>query len=185
MTLNSLQEKYWIFKIKHGQDPEAYGKLYDLYVDRIFRFILFKVSSVEEAEDISSEVFLKAWNYIRTTAKRIDNLNALLFRMARNAIIDYYREKRRSEVKMTDEELYRKIIDERDIEKEIDQKIEIKNIQSHLNQIKDEYREVLLLRFVEGFSINEIAEILHKSTGNVRVLLHRAVDKLRHLVEDN
>ena len=184
MKKNSLQEKYLIFKIKHSKDPEAYGKLYDLYVDRIFRFVLFKVSSVEEAEDITSEVFLKAWNYIRTATRRIDNLNALLYRMARNAIIDFYREKRRTELPLLPEVQYKSIIEKRDLEQEIDQKIEIKNIQTYLNQIKDEYREVIILRYVEDFSIEEISEMLSKSKGNVRVLLHRALERLRVLMED-
>jgi RNA polymerase sigma-70 factor (ECF subfamily) len=185
MSKTSLQEKYWIFKIKHSKDPDAYGKLYDLYIGRIFRFVLFKVSSVEEAEDITSEVFLKVWNYIRTTSKRIDNLNALLYRMARNAVIDYYRDKRRTEKPLSSDEQFRKIETERDLDKEIDQKIEIKNIQSYLNQIKDEYREVIILRYVEDYSVNEIAEILKKSKGNVRVLVHRALNQIRELMEEN
>lgn len=185
MKTHSLKEKYWIFKIKHSLDPEAYGKLYDLYVDRIFRFVLFKVSSVEEAEDITSSVFLKVWNYIRTTPKRIDNLNALLYRIARNEVIDYYRNRKRLEVSLNDAELFNKIIEKRDLNQEIDQKIEIKNIQNVLNQLKDEYREVVILRFVEELSIKEISEILNKSAVNVRVLLHRGLEKLRQLMEEN
>lgn len=185
MKKNSLQEKYLIFKIKHDKDPEAYGKLYDLYVSRIFRFVLFKVSSVEEAEDITSEVFLKAWQYIRTTEKRIANLNALLYRMARNAIIDFYRCRRRQDLAVSEEEEYQEIVDARNIEKEIDQKIEFKNIENYLNQLKDEYREIIILRYIEEFSINEISEILEKTKSNVRVLLHRAMKNLRELIDEN
>lgn len=182
MKKNSLQEKYLIFRIKHSKDPQAYAQLYDFYVDRIFRFILFKVKTVEDAEDITSEVFLKTWNYIRTTQKRIENLNALLYKMSRNAVVDYYRSKQRTEELMSDEDQFKKIMRARDLDQEIDNKFELKNIENYLNQLKDEYREVIILRYVEEFSINEIAQILEKTKGNVRVLLHRAMQRLRELM---
>ena len=110
MKQNPLQEKYLIFKIKHSKDPDAYAKLYDFYIDRIYRFVLFKVSRIEDAEDITTEVFLKTWQYIRTTDKRIANLNSLLYRMARNSVIDHYRSKQRTEKSLSEEEQFKQII---------------------------------------------------------------------------
>jgi RNA polymerase sigma-70 factor (ECF subfamily) len=183
MNKHSLQEKYLIFRIKHRKDPDAYARLYDFYVERIFRFIRFKVRSVEEAEDICSEVFLKTWQYIRSAGKRVDNVNALLYRMARNAVIDAYRKKQRQDVQLSDAERFSEIMAERTLEEEVDRKIEVKNIENYLDRLKDEYREAIILRYIEDFSIGEIAEILQKTKSNVRVILHRAVERLRKLMD--
>ncbi|OGF30611.1 hypothetical protein A2533_03235 [Candidatus Falkowbacteria bacterium RIFOXYD2_FULL_35_9] len=179
---NTFKEKLLIFKVRHEKDQDAYGELYDYYVAKIFRFVMFKVRLVEDAEDITSEVFLKVWQYIRTTDKKIKNLNALFYQIARNAVIDYYRNKKRTEIQISDQEQYQKIIESRDLIKELDQKIDTKNIEFYLEKIKDEYREVLVLKYVEQYSVNEIAGILKKTKSNVRVLVHRALKSLRDVM---
>jgi RNA polymerase sigma-70 factor (ECF subfamily) len=171
-----------IFKVKYHKDPDAYGELYDYYVDRIYRFVYFKVNRREEAEDITAEVFLKTWQYIRTLEKRIDNLNALLFRTARNAIIDFYRSKRREDTSLSAADEFKHILAQRDLEREVAVKIDAQGIEACLNQLKDEYREVIILKYIEGFSTSEIATILEKSMSNVRVLLHRGLRRLRELM---
>ncbi len=185
MKNNSLQEKYLLFRVKFQKDPDAYGELYDLYVERIYRFVFFKVRSKEDAEDISAEVFLKVWQYIKNSDTKIGNLNALLYRTARNAVIDYYREKRRTDLSLTEQEYFEKIVDSRNMEREVEMKIELETVEKYLDQLKDEYRDVLLLRHVESFSLDEIATIMQKSSSNVRVILHRATKRLKELMHDN
>src|SRR5437868_3511880 len=87
-----IAEHILLYKLHVKQDPEAYAALYDTYVKQIYRFVYFKVSSHEEAEDITSEVFLKAWHYIQEK-REIKSFSGLLYRMARNCIIDLYRHK--------------------------------------------------------------------------------------------
>ncbi|MBI5077433.1 RNA polymerase sigma factor [Candidatus Falkowbacteria bacterium] len=181
MKRASLKEKFLIFKVKQNKDAEAYGMLYDYYVERIFRFIFFKVSSSEIAEDLTSEVFLKTWEYINRTTEKIGNFNALLYRVARNAVIDHYRSKGRTIVNITDEELFEQIADKRDLEKEADTQLEIENVRNHLKKLKDIYQEVITLKYIEEFSIAEIAEIMEKKKGAVRVLLHRALKALKEI----
>ena len=180
MNKQSLQEKFLIYKVRQNKDADAYGQLYDFYVDRIFRFILFKVASQEIAEDLTSEVFLKTWEYINKTNKKIENFNALIYRVARNTVIDHYRTGRR-EVTLSDEDYMQRIKDKRDIEHETNVKIEMRNIETHLSKLKDDYREVLILKHVEEFSISEIADITRKSKGNIRVLIHRATKALKDI----
>lgn len=183
MKRTSLKEKFLIFKVRHNKDANAFGQLYDYYVTRIYRFILFKVATPEEAEDITSEVFLKTWEYINKTTKTIKNLNALLYRVARNCVVDYYRS-RVHEARVTDEEYMQRIQDKRDIVAETDAKIGVENFEKNLRKIKDIYREALLLKYVEDFSISDIADIMEKSNANVRVLLHRALKALKDVVGD-
>lgn len=180
MKKPSLKEKFLIYQVRQNKDAESYGQLYDIYVDRIFRFVFFKVSTQEIAEDITSEVFLKTWEYINKTNRKIGNLNALLYRVARNAVIDHYRVKSKDFVG-TDEDHMERIKDDRDLEAEVSVKLEIKSIEKHLEKLKDDHREVIILKYIEEFSITEIAEILDKSKGNVRVILHRALSALKDI----
>jgi len=185
MKPNSIQAQYLIFKARN-KDPEAYSQVYDLYVDKIYRFIFFKVNNQEEAQDITSEVFLKTWHYI-IDGKEIKNLNALFYKIARNLVIDYYRKASQKDISLEDlvagadslkpdKELIHNSQDN------LDNKIQLEKIQDKLLGLKEEYREVIILRFVEGLSINEIAEIVAKKNGAVRVILFRALNALRELM---
>ena len=166
--------------MKQSKDADAYGQLYDFYVDRIYRFILFKVPGPEEAEDLTSEVFLKTWEYVNKTTKKIQNINALFYRVARNSVIDYYRT-RKFDTSISDEDNFKQIQDKRNLVDDTATKIEVEDVKLSLLKLKDEYREIIILKHIEEFSISEIADILSKSTGNVRVLLHRATKALKEI----
>ncbi len=176
---NWLKEKLILLRLKN-KDPEAFGEIYDLYVSRIYRFIYFKVSSVEEAEDLTSEVFLKTWQYINE-GKEIENLNALLYRVARNAVIDFYRDRAKREI-IKEEAAEQTPVTDQELQK-LQISLDFKNIEKSLRGLKDEYREVIILRFVEELSTSEIAKILDKSKGAVRILVYRALNTLKELLE--
>jgi len=183
MKDNLLQEKYFIFRAKN-KDPEAYSKVYDIYVDRIYRFVYFKVSNAEDAQDLTSEVFLKTWQYI-IDGKEIKNLNALFYKVARNLVIDYYRKASQKDVSLDIEIAQQtefKI--EPDQLAKAEQMIRKEKLEEKLNSLKDEYKEIIILRYIEQLSIKEIAEILEKKGGAVRVILYRAINALRELMGD-
>jgi len=92
MSRSKLSEKILLFKLQAKEDPEAFAKLYDIYARRIYSFVFFKVGNREEAEDITSEVFLKAWRYI-SEKKEIESFSGLLYKLSRNCIVDLYRKK--------------------------------------------------------------------------------------------
>ncbi len=183
-NLQNLQKKYLLFKAKN-KDPKAFSKVYDLYVERIYRFVYFKVSSQEQAQDLTSEIFLKIWQAI-IDGKDIRNLNAFIYKVARNLVIDYYRQERKKEIALDQEEVEQQqmtaVLDQ---VKEVETKLEVEKIESKLKELKDEYREVIILRFIEGLSIKEIAEIVDKKIGTVRVILYRAINTLKELMSED
>ena len=185
MPSSKFQEKLLLLRLRK-KDPEAFAQIYDLYVTPIYRFIYFKVATRQDAEDLTSEVFLKIWQYITETEEVIENLRALLYRTARNLVIDSYRQKARKDVTQ-DTEILLNIKDERQqsLLSQIENQFEMKNIEKVLRRLKDEYREIIILRFIEELSITEIADILDKSKGSVRVLLHRALKVLRELLKQD
>jgi RNA polymerase sigma-70 factor (ECF subfamily) len=185
MNVSKLKENLLLLKLRK-KDPEAFARLYDLYVTPIYRFIYFKVSNRQDAEDLTSEVFLKTWQYIVDSEQGVENLRALLYRTAKNLVIDFYRKKSNKDI-IREEEFINNIEDERqqNLLAQIETATEMKNMEVILRKMKSDYREVLILRFIEELSINEIADVLDKSKGAVRVLIHRAIKVARELLQEN
>jgi len=179
-----ISEKILLYKIQAQKDPEAFGKLYDEYVEKIYRFIFFKVSNREEAEDLTSEVFLKTWNYlIKPSQNKVKSFSGLVYKVARNALIDYYRSKsKQQECSLEDAP---EMVDLNNQYKEIENKEEVKYLLEIIKKMKEGYQEIVLLHYIEELSIAEIAKITEKSRTNVRVTLHRALKLLNKLIEED
>ncbi len=177
---NPFEDKILFLRVIN-KDHEAYGRFYDLYVDKIYRFIYFKISSAEDAKDLTSEVFLRTWQYIKDD-KEIKNLNAFIYMVAKNAIIDFYRSRARKD---ENEEFvsvgHLNIADDSLLAQQLNDSDTAEVLKS-LAALKDEYREVIVLHYLNELSIKEIALILDKTPGNVRVLLYRALSALRGAV---
>lgn len=177
-----LEEKWLLYRVQMEQDGDAFAELYSRYIDKIYRFIFFKISNEEEAKDLASDVFLKAWDYLnnRSREKQIQHFGGFIYRIARNAIIDVYRTRAKNMESSIDS------LDEARLPVESPQdtmhtQMEAKQLLAVIKKMKQEYQDVLLLRYVEELSISEIAEILEKGQTAVRVTLHRATKKLKEL----
>lgn len=175
---NSLHEKLLLFRIRLQRDPQAFGRLYDLYVSRIYRFVYFKIPSVEDAQDITSETFLRFWNQVQDGAA-VSHVGAYLYRIARNLVADHYRT-RQDALSIEAPEMERLLMDAKGLIK-IEESFDMAKVLAALRLLKDEYREAIILRYVDELTTAEIAEALGKTPGNVRVLLHRALETLRTL----
>jgi len=185
MSGNLLKEKYLLFRAKN-KDPHAFAELYDLYAERLYRFIYFKVSSTEEAQDLTSEVFLKTWQYI-LDGKEIENLNALFYKIARNLVIDFYRKNLHKKETSLDETIATDTALEElrtdSVITDLERTMDLDAITQQIRGLKDEYREVLVLRYIDDLSVSEIADVLGKKAGNVRVIIYRALQSLKDMVD--
>ncbi len=167
-------------RLKKHKDKQAFIEAYDLYIEQIYRFVYFKVSNKDEAEDITSMVFLKCWNYIHGgNLGDYDTLKPLLYKIARNTIIDHYRRNQSRETVSLDV-VAEQPDDKQNPYEQAATNIDFKTlIEEKLPNLKDEYRDVIVLRFINELSISEIARALGKTPGNVRVLIHRALQSLQ------
>lgn len=177
------QEKEILKKIKKG-DNEAFGELYDFYAPKVYRFVRLKVDSQETAQDLTSEAFLKIWQYLSEQRKIRERFQSLLYRIARNLIIDFYRSRSMREILLEDslEELS-EIEDENTSDELVLRQEEMKKVRRAIVQIHPNYQDVVVWYYIDELSISEIAEILEKNQGTVRVLIHRAVKALRGVME--
>lgn len=177
-----IQEKLFLARL-NSFDTEVFIEIYKFYVDRIYRYIFMRVRNKEDAEDMASEVFKRTWEYIYKKENNITYLNAFLFQSAKNLISDYYR-KGKEDKSLEDDEAA-KIADEKqqDLGLKIDNEKDYSEIEKALEQLKDEYREVIVYYHIEGFSSSEISKIMNRSKGAVRILLHRAIKELKKHID--
>lgn len=175
-ALQKFTDKILLDRSRAG-DSGAFAVIFHRYAKKIYRFIFFRIKEKDLADDLTNEVFLRMWEQIRAE-KKIDNLQAYLYKITRNLIIDHYR-RQRAEVDI--EKAKHLIDDEQDLLADVSLDSEVKDLLSKIEFLRDDYREILLLRYVEDFSIAEIAEILDKSAGAVKVMTHRAIKKLKEI----
>jgi len=182
--MTKLSDKLLLIRLKR-KDPEAFGQFYDSYIEKIYRFIYFKVSSTETAQDLTSETFLKVWQSF-TEGKKITHLQAFTYQVAKNLVVDHYRQQARTTTVSTDDETsgVTEIADDQPTaEAVVALAGDVEHLEAVLAQLKDEYREIIILKYLDELSTAEIADILGKTKGNVRVLAHRALQTLRELLE--
>ncbi|NBS70515.1 sigma-70 family RNA polymerase sigma factor [bacterium] len=175
--MSGYRTKYLAKRVFNARDGQAYGELYDLYANRIRRFLFFKLPRKEDAEDLLHETFLRAWEYM--TSSMVEDVGALLFRIARNLVADFYRKKTPEALT---EALEASLQAGTDIEKATDLRIEGAQVIEVLQGMKEEYKEVLVMRYLSEMEIEEIAAALTKTPNNIRVLLHRAKAALKKIL---
>lgn len=181
--MQPFKDRVLFFRLKSG-DKEAFGKIYDLYVDQIYRFIYFKVSAKETAEDLTSETFLKIWDYVNKEENReIGNPKALLYKIAHGLVVNFYRQNSVQKTVGLGEEIGQ-LAGQTNLPEAMALKDEKQQIEKALSHLKDEYRDAVILKYIEDFSIREIAKILDKTPGAVRVLIHRALKVLKEILEE-
>ncbi len=162
-------------------DSSAFGKLYDMYVDRVYRHVYYRVGNVADAEDLTQQVFIKAWQAIGRYRKAASPFIAWLITISHNLVVDFYRT--RKDKTYLDAEVVADDLassPERIAETRFDQQ----HLRRAIQQLHGEQQQVVLLRFIEGFGYEEIASLMGKREGTIRVIQHRALAKLRHILEE-
>ncbi|OGB75087.1 hypothetical protein A2810_01770 [candidate division Kazan bacterium RIFCSPHIGHO2_01_FULL_49_10] len=153
-------------------DAKAFGTIYELWVDNIYRFVYLKTKDEDVAEDLTAEVFLKAWKGLKTYQPRAEvKFSTWLFAIARNAVVDYYRTTRQSLS-------FENLPEIADLN-EVDLYPEQTNLKEALSRIKPEYQQVLTLRYLDDVPIPKTSQIMKKKEGNIRALTNRALAALK------
>lgn len=186
-VVKKFKNKQALGRLK-SHDREAFVKAYDENINDIHRFVYFKIGNKEEANDLTSMVFLKTWNHIQNNSlEDSKTLRALLYKIARNTIIDYYRETGNKITASLDDEDHKiDVVDDSvDPQEKIDSEANLELIKSKLPLLKEEYREVIIMKFINDLTLEEISDISGKKIGNIRVILHRALGALKGLIEAN
>ncbi|MDI6717266.1 MAG: sigma-70 family RNA polymerase sigma factor [Actinomycetota bacterium] len=162
-------------------DTEAFGRLYDLYFDKIFRFAYCKIGSRHEAEDIAEQTFLRALEKIAEFEWRGIPFSSWLFRITSNLIVDYYRSNKYETVDIAEEAIVNHD-DGCSPEQSAMQELERREIVKAIRSLTWEQQQVIAMRFFAGMTNEEVAKAIGKNVGAVKALQHRAVESLGRIL---
>jgi len=174
--LNPATDELELISLSQQGDAEAFARLYACYVERITRYVYFRVTDHQLAEDITSRIFIKMLEKLKTYQAGQSPVIAWLYRMAHNAVIDHYRLKR-TFISLEDVN-QAEVRHEDGIDEKLDLQVKSQQLRAALQVLTEEQQRVLILRFIDGLSTREIARQLGKRQGAVRGLQMRALQKL-------
>lgn len=161
---------------------KVFSKIYDQYIDKIYRFIFMKVNSQERAEDLASETFLRTWEVFKEDEKKIENIQAFLYKTARNLVIDYYRQKGKAQVFSAESA---SLLDpHQNLEEKAIFNSDLENVMKAIGNLKEDYQDVIIWRYLDDLPIMEISHMLGRTEEATRVLLHRALNALRSEIKE-
>lgn len=167
-------------KVQNSNLKAYFHSTYEEYADSLFRYSYFKLSDREKAKDIVQDTFIKFWEYLAADGE-VQNVKAFLYKIATNSIIDHYRKHKSLSLDSlaedgfdpADTEGYKKLLTD------IDGKMAIEL----LNRVDPDDRDIMLMRYVEGLSVKEIADIIGDRENTVSVKIHRVLKELQVLFE--
>ena len=176
-----VDETQLIQKAKNG-DRNALGQLYDIYHSKIFRYIAYRVGDRALAEDLTAEVFVTMVKKLHSFQDRGRPLLTWLYTIAGNIIKMHYRKHKHVELNPFSEEM----IDQQATPDQVtDKRLTHANLLAQLPRLTEEQGQVIVLKFMDGFSNREIAQVLDKTEGAIKALQHRALQTLKgFLVEE-
>ena len=172
-----VQEELNLVQRARQGDHEAFARLYEAHFDKIFRYVVLKIRNQAEAEDMTQQVFVKAYESIGSYQLQGVPFTAWLFRIAHNQMVDFVRKESKKPTVPLDESL--PIMDDSDLEGEVETKMEMEKVVLATKQLTKAQREVISLRFAGGLSITEAARTMRKSEGAIKALQHSAILALR------
>ena len=155
-------------------DIEAFGNLYTIYVEQIYRYVFYQVKDKMTAEDITEEVFIKAWRAIDSCKGRGETFSSWLYRIAHNYTIDVLRSRQKRlarETEVTADVSYSK--------QEAEVRLKRQELLEAVARLPQNQKQVIILKFIEGLDNQEIGQVMNKNQGAIRVLQMRALATLR------
>jgi len=163
--------------------PEAFGELYELYVDRVYSYIYHRVGNVQDAEDLTARTFYRALEKLDTYEDRGLPFSAWLFRIAHNLVANWHRDHSRRQVFSLEKFWWRSSDDARP-EQTVETNAEREELWDAINRLPEERRSLLLYKFNTTLSNLEIGELMNKSESAIKSLYFRTLAALRKDLED-
>lgn len=177
------REKFLLVRIRVFKDESAFESLLSDYAAPLQRFLYAKLPSAPDVEDAYSGLLMKLWEYATTTP--IDHFSGLAYTIARRTVANFYENRKKVEhVQISDEyEEGTVAVESRETVEKLEARIDVTWVKDALKKLTNEDdREVIILRFLEGYAIKDIAKYIGKTPNATSVLLNRALKKLRQIL---
>lgn len=162
------------------EKKDAFAEIYRTYLDRIYRFVYFLVHDEALAEDITQNTFLKAWDKTKDFDEKRGTMQAYLYAIARNLVIDNQRKKKTMLLSVEVEGI---IPSDENLEEQLVQKEEETELKKVLKILPEDDREIVVLKYFEDMDYKEISKVVNKKEGAIRVKLFRALKVIKEYLE--
>ena len=177
----ALEDEKRLVEIAKAGDGDAFARLYEAYFDRVYRFIFFRVTDEQMAEDLASQVFLKAWENLHRYHPHGPFL-AWLYAIARNTVIDSYRTKKQT---VSLDEATPIATQDDKLDDRMQLEFEVAALQAAMQHLTQEQQEVITLKFIAEYDTAQIAKQMGKSEGAIRALQMRALQALARVMKSD
>jgi RNA polymerase sigma-70 factor, ECF subfamily len=185
MAQSNKNEEGTLIKKAVAGDKEAFGEIYLRYLDPIYRYIFFRVGTVEDAEDLTEAVFLKVWEALPGYRSIGLPLSSWIYRIAHNIVVDFHRKKVNNSISLDDRDEWPDL--NHSIQGTLTQVIaneDVMRLAQAISTLPEDQQQVILLRFLEGLTHKEIGRIIGKHDGACRMIQLRAIETLTFLLSD-
>lgn len=172
--MDAEQHARLVGRWKQG-DSSAFEELYAEYVSAIYKFVYYRISHKQTAEDVTSDVFMKALGRIQQFDESKGTFQSWLYAIARNTLVDHYRTKKET----VDIEQAYEVGENHDLDGHVDRARELEKVRAYLDTLPEDQREIVLLRVWDDLSYQQIAEIVGKSEAACKMMFSRSIGKLR------
>jgi RNA polymerase sigma-70 factor (ECF subfamily) len=170
-----------LVKKAKSRDPEAFGMLYDEYVDQIFRYVYYKVGNLTESQDLTGQTFLKAFENIDSYEMRDVAFSSWLYRIAHNLVVDFFRRESKRESVPIDDQPPTPSTRGNPVETVLAD-LESERLYKAMHKLTHNQREVLVLKFIDNLSNAQVAEIMGISVGAVKSTQKRGLLSLNRIL---
>ena len=166
-------------------DRDAFGVLYERHITAIYRYVYYRVGSMEDAEDLTARVFARALKHIPNYNDRGVPFSAWLYRIAHNVVANFHRDNSRHPNVPLDEVDIHGVHDEQaaDHDQRIDGERERERLLRAIRLLPEERQNLVVLKFVEQMQNAEIGQIMNRSEGAIKSLYHRTLLQLREIMD--
>ena len=162
---------------------EKFASIYTEYYERLLRYAYFRVSNLAVAEELVQETFLKTWEYMNKTDKEVLDFKNFLYRVIKNLIIDFYKQKTKKELSI-EEVNQRELQIILKLEDVIDNKLKHKKIIDSIYKLEKKYKDVIVYRYIEEQSIEDICQRTGLSPNYVSVIIYKGMTILKNEVRE-
>jgi RNA polymerase sigma-70 factor (ECF subfamily) len=163
-----------------GGSKEAFSELYEAYLKPIYNFIYFKTHHKETAEDLSAQVFMKAYRSVANFRADKGTFQAWVYQIARRTVIDHYRSSKHT---INIDDVW-DLGSNENIESDADNRLMLDEVKKYINGLPSDQRDVLIMRIWQELSYSEIAQIMNKSEASCKMMFSRAIKKLRSVMPE-
>lgn len=178
-----LKREQQLISAAQRGDEQAFGELYDSCIDKVYRYMLYRVRDPEAANDLTGEVFLRVVEGLPVYQDRNTPIMAWIYRIAHARLVDYYRKEQRSQQDQDIETIQEIYTDSEDsLDEALMDSHEHQQVRQAIQSLTHEQQQLIHLRFVEGYNVEETARVLKKTIGAVKVMQHRAIQSLSRIL---